>query len=321
MAVSGAAASANMGASTIKPLIFSLAALNVRLGYWVPNPRYIEAWKGRPPWLTRVGPIYFALETFGLLSERTKNVYLTDGGHFDNLGIYELLKRRCRLIIAVDAEADPQMNFASFVRLQRYARIDLGVRIDLPWDVLRRRTLATTSDPPQGSEEAARCCGPHVAVGHIEYGEHESGVLIYLKSSLSGDESDIIRDYKRRYAEFPHETTLDQFFSEEQFEVYRALGFHVAKGFFTGRDSFGSLLAADHDGWLEHLEETLEYLNVPAPAKGKILERASQPTWRTPSRVLPDGDRHDSDEKGEDEAGAASVEKGIEVEVGEACAH
>jgi hypothetical protein len=74
-------------------------------------------------------------------------------------------------------------------------------------------------------------CGPHVAVGCIDYGAGKSGWLVYVKSSLSGDENDYIRDYARRFPRFPHETTGDQFFSEEQFEVYRALGFHAMYGF------------------------------------------------------------------------------------------
>ena len=78
--------------------------------------------------------------------------------------------------------------------------------------------------------------GPHAAIGTIDYGEGRIGTIFYLKASLSGDENDYIRDYARRYPLFPHETTGDQFFSEEQFEVYRALGFHIAHGVFSGRD-------------------------------------------------------------------------------------
>lgn len=70
--------------------------------------------------------------------------------------------------------------------------------------------------------------GPHAAIGRIEYDGGQEGWLLYIKSSLSGDENDYVRDYARRYSAFPHETTGDQFFSEEQFEAYRALGFHVA---------------------------------------------------------------------------------------------
>jgi hypothetical protein len=174
------------------------------------------------PWLANISPWYFAKETLGLLDENTRNVYLTDGGHFDNLGLYELFRRRCRVIIAVDAEADPAMNFGSLIRLHRYARIDLGVRIDLPWEDIRRSSGKVTNKTPHGpSDDPEQCCGPHVAIGRIEYGENEHGVLIYIKVSVSGDESDLIRDYRRRNPAFPHETTLDQFFTEEQGSLSR----------------------------------------------------------------------------------------------------
>ena len=76
---------------------------------------------------------YFVKEMLGWLREDDGLVYLTDGGHIENLGIYELLRRRCQLVIAVDAEADPDMNFNALVALERHALIDLGVRLDLPW--------------------------------------------------------------------------------------------------------------------------------------------------------------------------------------------
>ena len=275
MAASGAAASANMGASTIKALTFTLSAANVRLGYWIPNPRLAGAWKdGKAPFRSKIGVWYFAKEALGLVDETTRNVYLTDGGHFDNLGLYELLKRRCAVIVAVDAEADPPLNFESLVRLQRYARIDLGVRIDLPWEDIRRFAKKITVDFPHGPlDDAARCHGPHVAVGRIEYGPKESGVLIYIKATMSGDENDLVRDYKRRNTEFPHETTLDQFFSEEQFEVYRTLGFHAAKSFFSGEDRFGVLQSSDYPGWTDEVEGALLRLNLGPDAVARIVRR------------------------------------------------
>lgn len=241
MATSGAAASANMGGKTIRPLVFSLALLNIRLGYWLPNPgavtcgtdftknskfgAFLQSRFG-------MGAYWFGREVLGNLKETCSRVHLTDGGHIENLGIYELLRRRCKLIVAVDGEADPEMNLTSFMALQQHARIDMGIRIDLNWDVIREQTLA------HGEGEAQ--AGPHCALGVIHYegddrGEaDETGVLVYIKSSLSGDENDYVSDYKRRFSEFPHETTLDQFFSEEQFEVYRALGFHAGEGLCDG---------------------------------------------------------------------------------------
>ena len=248
MAVSGAAASANMGANTIKPLVFSLSLLNVRLGYWLPNPSDLCKAPTRLVRKIAAGPFWFLLEVFGLLKETSANVYLTDGGHIENLGIYELLKRRCRVIIAVDAEADPDMDMNSLIKLQQYARIDMGIRIDLEWDKIRSATL--------NFEVNRKNQGPHCAVGRILYeGETgskkgEEGILIYVKSSLSGDENDYIRDYKRRYPSFPHQTTGDQFFSEEQFEVYRGLGFHAVSGLLDGRATAQGL----NDQLQEHAE-------------------------------------------------------------------
>jgi hypothetical protein len=141
MAISAAAVSSNMGALTIKPLAFTLALLNVRLGYWLRNPRRIV---GHRPWYSRLFDIRSFLlfkEAFSWITERSPTVLLTDGGHVENLGIYSLLKRRCKMIIAIDAEADPRMSFRALLKLERFARIDLGVIIDLPWEAIRDQTL------------------------------------------------------------------------------------------------------------------------------------------------------------------------------------
>jgi len=228
MAISGAAASSNMGSNSIRALTPTLALLNVRLGYWLKNPRYVT--QATRPERT----LYLWSEISGRLYENSDSVYLTDGGHIENLGIYELLRRRCKVIIAVDAEADASMNFSSLMTLQRYARIDLGIRIDLPWTPIRVCTLVQMScnaGKPPPSAPPADPDRAHVAIGMIDYGGGEKGYLVYIKSSLTGDENDYIRDYARRNDRFPHETTGDQFFSEEQFEVYRALGFHMTHGF------------------------------------------------------------------------------------------
>jgi len=266
MAVSGAAASPNMGSSTIRPLTVTLAILNIRLGYWLRNPIAAVGYANRlVAWIKEVANYYFFKEMLGKLNEKTHNVYLTDGGHIENLGIYELLKRRCKLIVAVDAEADPEMNFGSFVKLQRHARIDLGIRIELPWQAIRETSLSVGRQIAKGDDPRtpsfAACCetaeaqgnnkhsnipnsshaGPHCALGVIRYPKGEIGYLFYIKSSLTGDENDYVLDYKRRHPSFPHETTGDQLFSEEQFEVYRALAFHATHHAFTGKDDIAVL--------------------------------------------------------------------------------
>jgi hypothetical protein len=249
MAISGAAVAANMGATTIRPLSPTLALLNIRLGYWLRNPlRVTKAGAGHADGgrhfvadFFRVRNVfanyYFLGEVFGRLSERRKSVYLTDGGHIENLGIYELLRRRCRVIIAVDAEADPQMAFGSFNALERYALIDLGVRIDLPWQQITDESLAT-GEAIDSKRDAPKDNGPHCAIGEICYPGGRKGILVYIKASLTGDENDYVFDYKKRNDAFPHETTLDQWFSEEQFEAYRALGFHAAYRLFDRSDRF-----------------------------------------------------------------------------------
>ncbi|MBV8837157.1 MAG: cell division protein, partial [Alphaproteobacteria bacterium] len=246
MSVSGAAASSSMGSATIKPLVPTLAILNIRLGYWLFNPAAVAGALVRPAIARFIDQLYFLKELLGLLREDDGLIYLSDGGHIENLGLYELLRRRCKLIIAIDAESDPDMSFAALVKLERYARIDFGLRIDLPWAELRDASRAASEDvaktggrPPK---EAPR--GPHCALGTIYYPRktaHEpesesTGLLLLIKSSFTGDENDYVVDYKRRYPRFPHETTLDQLFTEEQFEVYRALGFHAANAAFKGDD-------------------------------------------------------------------------------------
>ena len=240
MAVSGAAASSNMGHESIKPLTPTLAILNIRLGYWLRNPQRVAKRGSR----NLLANFYFLSELLGLLNEHRKSVYLTDGGHIENLGLYELFKRQCRVIIAVDAEADREMAFGSFNTLVRYARIDLGLEIDLPWQQITNKSLATGKAIDEKAD-APKSRGPHCAIGQITYPSGRHGVLIYIKSSLTGDENDYVFHYKRRYAAFPHETTLDQMFSEEQFEAYRALGYHAAYGLFDRRDDFAKLDPAE----------------------------------------------------------------------------
>jgi predicted acylesterase/phospholipase RssA len=236
IAVSGAAASSNMGSQSIRLMSPTLAFLNVRLGYWMRSP---TAGTGKALFLLRfVRSFYFLFEMFGFLDPRSWLVYLTDGGHIENLGIYSLLRRRCRVIIVVDAEADPAIACGALVKLQRYARIDLGVRMWIPWQAIRDANAATSQAVAAtgGEGEGKGRKGPHCALGRIQYDGIGEGLLLYVKSSLTGDENDYIIDYKRRFPDYPHEATIDQLFSEEQFEVYRALGFHAVNGFLSGKD-------------------------------------------------------------------------------------
>ena len=117
--------------------------------------------------------------------------------------------------------------------MQRYARIDLGVRIKLQWQPIRDHALKTGRamlKEPLAAADKAKGNGPHAAIGTIHYRDGTTGVIVYIKSSVTGDEYDEILDYKYRSPDFPHETTGDQFFNEEHFEVYRSLGCHAMIG-------------------------------------------------------------------------------------------
>ncbi|HWN40072.1 MAG TPA: hypothetical protein VNP02_16335, partial [Gammaproteobacteria bacterium] len=131
VATSGAAASPNMGYHTTPAFAFLMGLLNIRLGRWVGNP-YSKGQLDRT-WL-RSGPgvalFHLLREAFGLTDKDSGYVYLSDGGHFENLGIYELVRRRCRYIIACDAGADERYGFEDLANAIRKCRTDLGVEID-----------------------------------------------------------------------------------------------------------------------------------------------------------------------------------------------
>ena len=100
MAISGAAANPNMGRASSPALSFLMTVFNVRLGWWIGNPRHrTGALMPGPPF----GLTYIALELFGGTDDNRNYVNLSDGGHFDNLGVYELIRRSCRYIMVCDA--------------------------------------------------------------------------------------------------------------------------------------------------------------------------------------------------------------------------
>jgi hypothetical protein len=215
IAISGAAADPNMGVSQSLPQTLLMTVFNARLGRWLQNPRHHPTWRGGGP---STGELLFR-ELLGLTDEDSNYVHLSDGGHFENLGVYELVRRRCRYIVACDAGQDGQFAFVDLAGLIRKCRTDFGVRIELDVSLIR---------PPA----ATRLSRWHCAVGTIHYEDVDSetppGLLVYIKSSLTGDESPDVQNYAALHPEFPHQSTADQFFNESQFESYRALGYHIA---------------------------------------------------------------------------------------------
>jgi hypothetical protein len=217
MTISGAATSPNAGRYTSTPLAFLLTVFNVRLGWWMGNPRHDVTWRRSGP---SNGLGYFVTELFGTADDRRKHVYLSDGSHFENLGIYELVRRRCSVIIACDAEEDPHFKFEGLGDAIRKCFIDFGVRIKIDLKALRpdRENLTPV----------------HWVTGDIHYPDDSIGRLIYIKTSMTGDEPADIRAYRAQHDCFPHQSTAEQFFGEAQFESYHRLGLHIGKEVFNG---------------------------------------------------------------------------------------
>lgn len=207
ISVSGAAASPNMGYHTSPVVAFLLTLFNVRLGWWFPNPTRSGV-KSSSPWFSLR---YLVMELFGGADDKSKFLAISDGGHFENMAAYELIKRKCRVIIISDAECDPDLQFEGLGTLIRMCKVDFDAII----------TIDTTSIHPSGDSPWSknRC-----AVGTIEYCDGGRGTLIYLKASMTGHEDTEILQYKAVHQTFPHESTGNQFYKEDQFESYRALG-------------------------------------------------------------------------------------------------
>jgi len=209
MAISGAAVSPNMGMLTTPAFAALMTVLNLRLGTWMPNPGARQPVQMASP---AVAAYYLFLELFGLTDEKKDYVYLSDGGHFENLGVYELVRRRCRLILAVDAGADPNRTFEDIGNCIRKCHVDLGVRITLDVENLKVRR--------DGTSDIA------CVEGEIHYTEGESGKLIYVKPSNfpSSEKLAQLMSFHLVHKDFPHQSTADQWFDESQLESYRVLG-------------------------------------------------------------------------------------------------
>ncbi len=206
MAISGAAVNPNMGYHSSPGTAFLLTIFNVRLGWWIGNPR-LDKWRSSDPYF---GIAYLIQDLLGKSNTNSEYVCLSDGGHFDNMGIYELIRRRCKYILLSDAEEDPNEICEGLANAIRRCYIDFGAVINIPMDkILHDKKV-------------------HVIYGTIRYGGEmqPSGILIYVKACLTGDESTDLREYKKKNAFFPHQSTADQFYDEAQFESYRKLGWH-----------------------------------------------------------------------------------------------
>jgi hypothetical protein len=271
IALSGAAVSLTQ---INNPLILLLmAALNLRLGQWLPNPRNSALLEAKPGEGELASPTLGSLLSDGVNGPTRKHHFISDGGHYDNLGLESLLERRCSLVLVSDATCDPSYSFRDFLRVFRRVRERRGIELvnaggpqgpALPLDCVRPKARREDgaakaegdSDPRQ---EAAPPNGKnrdwwsesHYFVAEIRYPKEPgqgvtTGLLIYLKPSITGDEPSDLKGHWAKHPEFPHDPTSNQLYDEDMVESYRQLGAHIGeqvcrdlRDLFTGRGEKG----------------------------------------------------------------------------------
>lgn len=278
MGISGAAIDPGRGRTTSLGIALLMGLLNMRTGYWWDSGIASSDRGGWPAvsFMRRVLyllPRYFATQSL-LLCEWLARYYgpwqrfwhISDGGFFENLAAYELIRRRVPRIIVCDGGADPQYAFEDFAELVRKVRIDFGARIESLTDVELNALVASgelsktvraqigtiaqlrpSTGPPKVSAGLSQA---HAALCWIHYPhvpDSQRSLLLFLKANVTGDEPSDVENYYRSHPEFPHESTADQIFDEAQWESYRKLGEHAAAGIFA-TDWFWNLSLADSKG-------------------------------------------------------------------------
>ncbi|MCC7466100.1 MAG: hypothetical protein IT261_07520, partial [Saprospiraceae bacterium] len=245
--ISAAAVNPGMGIYSNRMLSVMMTLFNARLGFWVSNPSILVKAKAIVWW-----PMYFFYELLGRIGSEKKMINISDGGHIENLGAYELLRRGCRLIIAVDAGEDKLYSFFDLNNLIIRARNELGLEIrfrpeDQPEDLIRPRPSQVYSAKRYAVAYVYKCWEEVPDPSHedgkriINYSQAERekmgpvSTFVYVKSSVRAPEGKPDLDkretlkygtykYKIYHPDFPHEPTSDQFFDEIQWEAYFQLG-------------------------------------------------------------------------------------------------
>jgi hypothetical protein len=247
MAISGAAANpwtASGGIGVTRNLFVGMlmALMNLRLGFWVPNPNDgCRRWRFSSR--RRFRPNHFApgLKEVvgGNLRENSPVCLLSDGGHFENLGLYELIRRRLRLIIVCDGTADPDYAFTDLQNALSRVGADFGARIEFD----EKKTLQQFMPSIDAIYPRDVCLSESAcAVAKITYSDDSPGDLVYLTTALCKGLRLKLLGYKGANPDFPDQSTADQFFDEEQFEAYRELGYFIASNFIKHDMSNGRML-------------------------------------------------------------------------------
>jgi len=250
--ISGAAASPNMGYHSAGVIGFIMTLFNARLGAWLGNPGSAgkQTWRLDGP-SSAVASL--VREAFGLTDDTSAYVYLSDGGHFENLGLYEMISRRCKRIVILDSGCDPRFIYEDLGNALRKIRIDMGVTVDFGDGFIK-------PDP----NSRRRC-----AFASIKYDEADptqDGVLLYIKPMMIGNEPPDVATYHASHCDFPHQSTANQWYDESQTESYRMLGLHTIQDLCAGWNRAEGL-----NGMFQHVRGS--YLGQRAPAIELLLAR------------------------------------------------
>jgi hypothetical protein len=219
MAISGAAFSPSMGRMTRAPFRFFMALVNLRLGVWTPNPRRMDKFNNhneRGSFKLVARPYYLLFEMLGLNRLKRNFLYVTDGGHYENLGLVELLRRKCKTIWCIDASGDKVTTFSTLVGALRLAEAELGVKVSIDPNGMMN-PVANTDRPAQYVHQP-------FCVGTITYPDGQKGTLIHVKAGVPLDAPLELKSYAAGNEHFPCDTTLDQLYDADRFDAYRDLG-------------------------------------------------------------------------------------------------
>jgi hypothetical protein len=213
-----------MGRFRIGPVSMLLAFFNVRLGMWIPNPRYAERLAAAGVRLPRPGLGYLLKEFVGFHDPSDLYLYVTDGGHWENTGLVELLRNRLyREVVCVDADSGPGNTARSISKAIDLAQLECGATVTINLDCLRSHRA-----PTPGRDYSPRSVNLGIVRRRVGEGDHLT-LLWYTKPALTQDMPPQLLSYREVDATFPRVSTVDQFFHVAQFAAYRNLGRYNAR--------------------------------------------------------------------------------------------
>jgi len=222
--LSGAAVSPAMGRFRIGPISMLLAFFNVRLGLWIPNPRYAGTLAAHDVALPRPGLGYLLKEFIGFHDPSDLYLYVTDGGHWENTGLVELLRTRMLdEIVCVDADSGPGNTAKSISKAIDLAQLECAANISINLDALRSDPM-----PSPGRDYSRRSVNLGLVRRRVD-GRERLSLLWYCKPALTTDMPPQLLAYREVDPTFPRVSTVNQFFHVAQFAAYRELGRYNAR--------------------------------------------------------------------------------------------